>query len=155
MPKYEKGAIVEGNIIAGQGVIFGTNCVVKGQINIGEGTIIGSLALIEGVDIEIGSYCKIMPFAAIGSNTHIGKNVFIGPYFIMANACNPSIKPGYVPPLERLTIGDDVVIGTGTLIRPGVKIGNKVKINMGSNVFKDVPDGTHIRGLWPENCGCN
>ena len=86
--KYEKGAVVEGTVV-GQDIIFGSNCVVKGEIHLGNKVVIGSLALVEGKNITIGSETRIMPFAAIGSNTRIGKNCFIGPYFSMANAKHP------------------------------------------------------------------
>ncbi len=144
--KYEKGAVVEGEVY-GNDIVFGTNCVVKGTMRLGNKVVIGSLALVEGQNITIGDETRIMPFVAIGSNTHIGKRCFIGPYFVMANAKHP--EPGAV--LETLEIGDDVLIGTGCKIWPGVKIGNNVKVNMNSEVHIDVPDGTHIRGLWPMN----
>jgi len=147
--KYEKGAVVEGTVV-GQDIIFGSNCVVKGEIHLGNKVVIGSLALVEGKNITIGSETRIMPFAAIGSNTRIGKNCFIGPYFSMANAKHP----GPNAKLEELIIGDNVIIGTHTLIWPGIRIGDNVKINMGSEVHADVPDGTHIRGQWPEVCKC-
>jgi len=141
--KYEKGAVVEGNVV-GTDIIFGTNCVVKGDIYLGNKVIIGSLALVEGHDIHIDSGTRIMPFAAIGSNTKIGKNCFIGPYFSMANAKHP----GPNAKIEQLTIGDNVIVGTHTLVWPGIKIGDNVKINMGSEVRADVPNETHIRGKW-------
>lgn len=148
--KYEKGAVVEGQVI-GQDIIFGSNCVVKGDIHLGNKVVIGSLALVEGKNITIGAETHIMPFVAIGSNTRIGKNCFIGPYFVMANATHPPINTN----LKELIIGDNVIVGTGCRVWPGIRIGNNVKINMCSEVHDDVPDGTHIRGCWPpEECKC-
>jgi len=145
MARIEKGSYIGPHVIYGPECIFGHNCVVKGFVELGYDTVIGSLALVEGDEIRIGSGTRIMPFAAIGSNTTIGINCFIGPYFTMANAC----KPGPNAKLEHLIIGDNVMIGTGTLVRPGVTIGNNVKVNMGSQIYSDVPDDTHVRGRWP------
>ena len=39
-----------------------------------------------------------------------------------------------------VTIGDDVWIGGGVIIMPGVTIGNNVVIGAGSVVTKDIPD---------------
>ncbi len=142
--KHEKGAVTEGYVYTGDNVIFGSNCVVKGDIQIGENTVIGSMVLIEGTEIIIGKNSKIMPFAAIGSKTIIGDNCFIGPYFCMANAKHP----GEGAILEHLTIGNNVMIGTGCKVWPGITIGDDVKINMCLTIHKDVPSGTHIRSDW-------
>ena len=41
-----------------------------------------------------------------------------------------------------ITIGNDVWIGAGTQILPGVTIGNNVVIGSGSVVVKDIPDNS-------------
>ena len=72
----------------------------------------------------------------------IGNNVFIGPNVSIYTACHP------LDPDERrdgrewaesVTIGNDVWIGGGTTILPGVKIGDGVTIGAGSVVTRDIP----------------
>lgn len=41
---------------------------------------------------------------------------------------------------KPVTIGDDVWVGGGTLIMPGVTVGSRVVIGAGSVVTKDIPD---------------
>lgn len=45
-----------------------------------------------------------------------------------------------------ITIGNDVYIGTRSMILPGVKIGNRCIIGAGSVVTKNVPDNTVVAG---------
>jgi acetyltransferase-like isoleucine patch superfamily enzyme len=46
----------------------------------------------------------------------------------------------------RISVGDDVFIGAGTLIMPGVKIGNRCVIGSGSVVTKSVPNNSVVVG---------
>ncbi len=98
-----------------------------------------------GYNIELGDNfyvnhnCVILDCAKV----KIGDNVFIGPNCGIYTAGHPidaeQRKTGteYAYPI---TIGNDVWIGGGVQIMPGVKIGNNVIIGGGSVVVKDIPD---------------
>ena len=45
-----------------------------------------------------------------------------------------------------VTIGEDVWIGGGAIILPGVTIGDRAIVGAGSVVTKDVPEGATVRG---------
>jgi maltose O-acetyltransferase len=47
---------------------------------------------------------------------------------------------------RAIEIGDDVWVGGGAIICPGVRIGNRSVIGAGSVVTKDVPDGVFAAG---------
>ncbi len=135
--RRERGAVVNiTNTTKRVDNIIGSNSVVKGDVLIGEDVVVGSMVLIEGVNVKIGDRTRIMPFAAIGSNTEIGKDCFIGPFFAHANAVNP------VPnaQLLELKIGDETIIGARVTIEPGITIGKKVFVAMGAYIDADVPD---------------
>lgn len=44
-------------------------------------------------------------------------------------------------------IGDNVMIGSNSIIMPNVKIGNNVVIAAGSIVTKDIPDNSVVGGI--------
>jgi acetyltransferase-like isoleucine patch superfamily enzyme len=46
-----------------------------------------------------------------------------------------------------ITVGDNVFIGYGAIVLPGVKVGNNVVIAAGAVVTKDVPDGVVVAGV--------
>lgn len=48
--------------------------------------------------------------------------------------------------VEPTEIGDDVFLGVGAIILPGVKIGNRVVVGAGSVVTDDVPDNCVVVG---------
>ena len=83
----------------------------------------------------------------IGDNTSIGKNVYIGPYSIIAKGTqignNVSIYPR-VSILKSSNIGDNVVIGTNSVITDGVKIGNNCIIGSNKTIYSDIIDGSII-----------
>ena len=81
----------------------------------------------------------------IGQNVHLTQGVS----FLTHDAGILIFKKDY-PDLELtkpITIGDDVYIGSNTLILGGVKIGNKVIIGCGSIITKDIPDNSVVVGV--------
>ena len=72
----------------------------------------------------------------------IGNNVFLGPNVQLYAATHPVLAaerikgPEYAFPI---TIGDNVWIGGGSIVCPGVSIGANTTIGAGSVVVKDVP----------------
>ena len=80
-----------------------------------------------------------------GAKVTFGNNVFIAPncgfytagHPIDAQQRNTGIEYAY-----PITVGNDVWIGAGAQIMPGVSIGNNVVIGSGSVVTKDIPDNS-------------
>lgn len=79
----------------------------------------------------------------------IGKNVMCGPYVQIYTAYHPLAAEERIkgPELASpITIGDNVWIGGGAIICPGVTIGNNTTIGAGSVVTKNVPDNVFAAG---------
>lgn len=79
----------------------------------------------------------------------IGDNCMFGPNVQLYTACHP------LDPVERnsglefakpIAIGDNVWIGGGAIINPGVTIGDNVVVGAGSVVTKNVPDNVVVGG---------
>ncbi len=104
-----------------------------------------------GADFGSGRYIEIGDNSGIGVNcvvgrAIIGKNVMMGPDVVFVTRSHNFLdvdKPmrwaGHLES-EPIIIGDDVWIGTRSIILPARKIGTGVVIGAGSVVTKDVPD---------------
>ena len=79
----------------------------------------------------------------------IGDNVLLGPYVQIYTAyhpTDPSIRLAGRELSSPITIGDNVWIGGGAIILPGVTIGSNTTIGAGSVVAKDVPANVVVAG---------
>lgn len=93
------------------------------------------------VSIGEGTYANMNLTLIDDWKITIGKNVLIGPNVTISTTGHP------VSPRHRLdgmysfpvTIGDNVWIGAGVIILPGVTIGENSVIGAGSVVTKDIP----------------
>lgn len=73
----------------------------------------------------------------------IGDNVTISGTTILAHDGSTKKILGYSK-VAPVTIGNDVFIGYGCIILPGVTIGNKVIVGAGTIISKDIPDNVVV-----------
>jgi maltose O-acetyltransferase len=106
-----------------------------GDLVIGENSFVGENTFFTGgkANITVGNYCDISSNVIITTGTH--KIDMIGPR---------SAGEGYA---DDITIMDGVWIGIGTIILPGVVIGEKSIIAAGSVVNKSIPPFTIAGGV--------
>lgn len=102
--------------------------------------------------VKIGNDCRIYtrelgtePYLIeIGNHVTVTKNVVLlthdGSTWLFKD------ENGRRYSYEKLVIGNNVFIGIGSTIMPGVKIGNDVIIGAGSVVTKSIPDGSIVAG---------
>lgn len=146
-----------------EGVIINPGAIVSSTAKIGKGTVIWSYSII-GDDVEIGDWCVIGSHSYIGkgtkigdfsrlqtgvfipNNCNIGRSVFIGPRVVFTDDRYPIVgnkEYNAKPPI----IEDNVSIGAGAVILPGVKIWRGAMIGAGAVVTKEVAPGTLSRQL--------
>lgn len=104
-----------------------------------------------GYNIEVGEnfYANYGCIILDANKVKIGDNVLFGPNVQIYTATHP-IDPierqngkGYAKPI---TIGNNVWIGGGAILCPGIKIGDNVTIGAGSIVTKDIPENVIAAG---------
>lgn len=114
-----------------------------------------------GNNIYFGNNCEVnMNCTFLDDNAiRIGDNALIAPNVQIYTAFHPTnVRERFGEPKEDgsfafcktqtapVTIGDNVWIGGGAIIMPGVTIGNNVVIGAGSIVTKDIPDNSVAYG---------
>lgn len=125
----------------GQGTTVWNFSYVGDGTEIGKNVKVGSLVHID-YDVRIGDNCKIEGMAYLPPMSRIGNGVFIGPGVTLTNDPYPMCDK-----MVGVTIEDGAVIGAGSAIRAGVKVGRNSVVAMGAVVTKDVPDNTVVAGV--------
>ncbi|MGI6748580.1 MAG: sugar O-acetyltransferase [Anaerovoracaceae bacterium] len=98
-----------------------------------------------GYNIEIGEnfYANFGCIILDVNKVKIGDNVLLAPNVQILTALHPIDPADRITGIEfakPITIGNNVWIGGGAILLPGVKIGNNVTIGAGSVVTKDIPE---------------
>ena len=115
---------------------IGTNCYIEPPFFSNWG----------GRNVHFGDniYCNFNTTLVDDTHIYVGDNTMFGPNVIVATAGHPinaelrSKGYQYNAPVR---IGKNCWIGAGALIMPGVTIGDDVVIGAGSVVTKDIPSG--------------
>jgi len=110
---------------------IGKDCKIAAFVEIGEGAI-------------IGDRCKIQAFCFIPWGVNIGNDVFIGPNVVFTNVKYP---PSPRSLWRETVVEDQVSIGAGARILPGITIGKRAFIAAGAVVTKDIPPETVAVGV--------
>ena len=98
-----------------------------------------------GDNLYINYDCTILDC----NRVHLGNNVLLAPKVQIYTAYHPTNPETRLTGKELtspVTIGDNVWLGGGVIVCPGVKIGNNVTIGAGSVVTKDIPDNVVAAG---------
>lgn len=104
-----------------------------------------------GWNIEVGEdfYANYNLIILDVGKVTIGRNALLAPNVSLYTAGHPlhpdSRNSGYEYGIP-ITIGDNVWIGGGAILLPGVTIGDNVVIGAGSVVAKDIPDNSLAMG---------
>lgn len=98
-----------------------------------------------GYNIEVGEnfYANHNLVILDGAKVTFGDNVFIAPdcgFYTAGHPIDVAMRNEGLEYAYPITVGDNVWIGGGVKVMPGVTIGSNVVIGAGSVVTKDVPD---------------
>ncbi|MBD3169716.1 MAG: N-acetyltransferase [candidate division Zixibacteria bacterium] len=122
----------------GDGVFVGTNVFLQGRFDgefkVGDRTWLGPNSYYDCRALEIGSYVGIGPGVKFLGSEHTGTPVE-----------KPTVTTDLV--IRKTKIADNVDIGTGAVILPGIKIGEGAIIGAGAVVNRDIPEYAVAAGV--------
>ena len=140
-----KGTVIYGDVTIGDHFHTVHYAVIRAMVKIGDYCTILNHSTIEGV-VRMGNGVRIMSNVYIPSRTWFGDNVFVGPGVTFLNDRYPCRREP-LPTPRGATVHDDVMIGGGCTILPGVTIGERSFIAAGAVVNKDVPPRSFVVGV--------
>ncbi|MEX2499565.1 MAG: bifunctional UDP-N-acetylglucosamine diphosphorylase/glucosamine-1-phosphate N-acetyltransferase GlmU [Wenzhouxiangellaceae bacterium] len=158
----EPGAILEGDVTLGDGVIVGAGCVLR-EARLAAGTRLEPYCVLEGA--ETTGACTIGPFARLRPGTVLAAGVRIGNFVETKNAifaegakashlsyagdaeigARANLGAGTITcnydgaNKHRSTIGEDAFIGSNSALVAPVVIGDRATVGAGSVVTGQVP----------------
>lgn len=145
------GTAIGTHAILYTGCQIGRHCLIGDGVKVREGCRIGDRVRLHW-DAQINYDARIGDDTTIGGGCHItgsmriGARCFFGPGVMTAN--DPDPRLGYDPArINPPIVGDDVLIGAGAILCPGVHIGNGATIGAGAIVSEDVPAGATVAGV--------
>jgi UDP-3-O-[3-hydroxymyristoyl] glucosamine N-acyltransferase len=147
----------------GAGCALGPHAVIYFDVQIGENTLVGDGASIrEGCRVgkrcilsrnvtvnyntHIGDRTKIMDLTHITGNCRIGSGVFIS---IHVSTVNDNVVANQVydeASMQGPILEDDVIVGAGAILLPGVRLGKGCFVAAGSIVTRDVGANVFVLG---------
>jgi len=117
--------------------VLGAYSKIRGHFTLGYGSTLGGFNQIIGGAVSIGRYCQIAPFAAVYSINH--------PLTHITSYVNARLLKGALKTYQKsqpVFVGNDVWIGHGAVILPGVTISDGVVAGASAVVTKDIPNYT-------------
>ena len=107
-----------------------------------------------GFNISVGNnfFCNFNCVMLDTNTITIGDNCMFGPNVTLATATHPIRAAERVNPEGReyalaIHIGNEVWLGAGVTVRPGVTIGDRAVVAAGAVVVHDVPPDTLVAGV--------
>ncbi|MES2276351.1 MAG: CatB-related O-acetyltransferase [Bacteroidota bacterium] len=129
-------------------VVFGIDVHIKPFVDIGTGVKIGAYSYINSYtelkDASIGAFCSIAGFCSIGMDSHPINWLSTSPKLYSKLKFN--VEQCYKEQKSGPIIGNDVWIGSHSIIMRGVEIGDGAIIGAGAIVTKNVPPFAIVAG---------
>ena len=134
------------DVTIGEGSRVGNFVMIRANTSIGEGCTIGSYVDIEG-EVTIGHHVSLQSGVYITRGVIVEDEVFCGPRMITMNdkrICHR--RPGLTFVRSAPRILRAARVGGGSVLMPGVTIGENAFVGSGAVVTKDVPDRAIVVG---------
>lgn len=139
---------IDPSVIMEEGSFVWWYSIVLAGCRLGKRVMVGSRTEI-GFNSVIGDDSRIGSGVFLPTGTVIGQRVFIGPNVTCTDDRHPRVRVDRSACYEARppVIEDDVAIGAGAIVLPGVRIGRGARVAAGAVVTEDVPPGMMVVGL--------
>ena len=155
-------AVFEGDVVLGNGVQIGPNCVLK-NVSVADGSVINAMSHLE--EATVGAGCNVGPFARLRPGTSLGDKARIGNFVETKKAvigegskvnhlsyvgdtqmgAGVNIGAGTITcnydgiNKHQTTFGDNVFVGSNSTLVAPIEIGDGGFVGAGSTVTRDIP----------------
>ena len=134
-----RGAVIDGK------VLMADLCTVRENVTVGRGTIVGRGVTIENF-CSIGRYCKLESECYLTAYSTLEDRVFVAPGVVTSNDNFVGRTAERFKHFKGVTVRKGGRIGAGSVILPGIEIGEDGLVAAGSVVTRDVPARTIVLG---------
>jgi acetyltransferase-like isoleucine patch superfamily enzyme len=151
----ELATVIGPGSVLRSGTVIYAGATAGARLNTGHGAMIREDNELAD-DCSVGTHTALEPGNRIGERTRVhshcflehvtlGRRVFLGPGVVFTDDPHP-MCPRYLECVLGATVEDDVSIGGGAVILPGVRIGSGSLVGAGSVVTRDVQPGSVVAG---------
>jgi UDP-2-acetamido-3-amino-2,3-dideoxy-glucuronate N-acetyltransferase len=143
---YGQHCFIDEGVEIGEDTRIGNFVFIRGNTVIGRGCSVGSYVDIEG-DVRIGSLVSLQSGCYLTRGVIIEDEVFCGPRMVTLNDKRVCYRrPSLTFDRRAPRILRAARIGGGSILCPGITIGENALVGAGSVVTRDVPDRTIVVG---------
>lgn len=135
-------SIYSGTSIA-ENCFIGDHASIRENVSIGKETVIGRAAIVE-LNTTIGERCTVQTLVYVTGDTTVEDNVFFGPCVSMSNDKYMGLQEYE---LKGPHFKKNVKVGNNATFLPNVTIGEDAVVGAGSVVTKDVNAGETVVGV--------
>jgi acetyltransferase-like isoleucine patch superfamily enzyme len=143
--KVCSGAVVFAGARVEEGVILGDQSYVRERSLVGAGSVIGRGSVVDN-DVNVGARVRVQTGVYLTAFTTVEDDVFIGPGVTTTND-DTMARHSPEDPLRGATLRRACRVGGGTVLTPGVEIGEEAFVAAGAVVTRDVPPRAVVMGV--------
>jgi acetyltransferase-like isoleucine patch superfamily enzyme len=139
------GAVVFAGAEIGAGSIVGDQAYVRERSQVGPGSVIGRGSVVDN-DVRVGARVRVQTGVYLTAFSVVEDDVFVGPGAGTTNDDTMNRHASQTP-LRGATLRRACRVGGGTVLTPGVEIGEEAFVAAGAVVTRDVPPRAVAMGV--------
>jgi len=143
---HRQHCVISDDALIGEGTRIGNFVLIRDKTVIGKCCVVGSYLDIEG-EVRIGDFVSLQSGCYLTRGVVIEDEVFCGPRIVTMNDKRISHRrPSLTFKRQAPRILRAARIGGGSILCPGVTVGENALVGAGSVVTRDVPDRIIVAG---------